>query len=77
MAGGVVGKTLTVIHNAVELIRKAGRSLNVTADGDVLYQPPVGFEYDIGAIPLDDAKSYALYASAKTIAVFQVESRLQ
>jgi DNA polymerase-3 subunit alpha len=67
-------KTLTVIHNAVELIRKAGRSLNVTADGDVLYQPPVGFEYDIGAIPLDDAKSYALYASAKTIAVFQVES---
>jgi DNA polymerase III subunit alpha len=67
-------KTLTVIQNAVELIRKAGRSLNVTADGDVLYQPPVGFEYDIGAIPLDDAKSYALYASAKTIAVFQVES---
>ncbi|MBQ2260696.1 MAG: DNA polymerase III subunit alpha [Loktanella sp.] len=67
-------KTLTVIQNAVELIRKAGRSLNVAADGDVLYQPPVGFEYDIGAIPLDDAKSYALYASAKTIAVFQVES---
>ncbi|WP_019954834.1 DNA polymerase III subunit alpha [Yoonia vestfoldensis] len=67
-------KTLTVIQNAVELIRKAGRSLNVTADGDVLYQPPVGFEYDIGAIPLDDPKSYALYASAKTIAVFQVES---
>ncbi len=67
-------KTLTVIQNAVELIRKAGRSLNVAADGDVLYQPPVGFEYDIGAIPLDDTKSYALYASAKTIAVFQVES---
>ncbi|MFN3663253.1 DNA polymerase III subunit alpha [Yoonia sp.] len=67
-------KTLTVIQNAVELIRKAGRSLNVAADGDVLYQPPVGFEYDIGAIPLDDPKSYALYASAKTTAVFQVES---
>jgi DNA polymerase-3 subunit alpha len=67
-------KTLTVIQNAVELIRKAGRSLNITADGDVLYQPPIGFEYDIGAIPLDDEKSYALYASAKTIAVFQVES---
>ena len=67
-------KTLTVIQNAVELIRKAGRSLNIAADGDVLYQPPVGFEYDIGAIPLDDAKSYALYASAKTVAVFQVES---
>jgi DNA polymerase-3 subunit alpha len=67
-------KTLTVIQNAVELIRKAGRPLNVAADGTELYQPPQGFEYDIGAIPLDDEKSYALYASAKTIAVFQVES---
>jgi DNA polymerase-3 subunit alpha len=67
-------KTLTVIQNAVELIRKSGRSLNISAEGDVLYQPPVGFEYDIGAIPLDDERAYALYASAKTIAVFQVES---
>ncbi|PUB18495.1 DNA polymerase III subunit alpha [Yoonia sediminilitoris] len=67
-------KTLTVIQNAVELIRKAGRPLNVAADGTELYQPPEGFEYDIGAIPLDDEKSYALYSSAKTVAVFQVES---
>ncbi|MFN3642543.1 MAG: DNA polymerase III subunit alpha [Gemmobacter sp.] len=29
---------------------------------------------DIGAIPLDDEKTYALYASARTVAVFQVES---
>ena len=29
---------------------------------------------DIGAIPLDDEKTYELYASAKTVAVFQVES---
>lgn len=29
---------------------------------------------DIGAIPLDDKKTYDLYASAKTVAVFQVES---
>ena len=29
---------------------------------------------DIGAIPLDDEASYQLYASAKTVAVFQVES---
>ncbi|MFU8779305.1 MAG: DNA polymerase III subunit alpha, partial [Roseovarius sp.] len=67
-------KTLTVIQNAVDMIRKAGRPLNVAADGTVLYQPPEGFEYDIGAIPLDDEKSYRLYASAKTVAVFQVES---
>ncbi len=67
-------KTLTVIENAVKLIRAAGRPLNMAADGTELYQPPEGFEYDIGAIPLDDEKSYALYASAKTIAVFQVES---
>ncbi|MFQ1702864.1 DNA polymerase III subunit alpha [Loktanella agnita] len=67
-------KTLTVIQNAVDLIRKTGRPLNVTADGNELYQPPEGFEYDIGAIPLDDEASYKLYASAKTVAVFQVES---
>ncbi len=33
-----------------------------------------GVEVDIGAIPLDDEKTYELYASAKTVAVFQVES---
>ncbi|MGJ8585263.1 MAG: DNA polymerase III subunit alpha [Marinosulfonomonas sp.] len=31
-------------------------------------------DIDIGAIPLDDEKTYDLYASAKTVAVFQVES---
>ncbi len=67
-------KTLTVIQNAVELIEKSGRPLNRAADGRELYQPPEGFEYDIGAIPLDDEASYALYSSAKTVAVFQVES---
>jgi DNA polymerase-3 subunit alpha len=33
-----------------------------------------GVEVDIGAIPLDDKKTYELYASARTVAVFQVES---
>ncbi|WP_343116674.1 DNA polymerase III subunit alpha [Ostreiculturibacter nitratireducens] len=33
-----------------------------------------GFEVDIGLIPLDDTKTYELYASARTVAVFQVES---
>ncbi len=33
-----------------------------------------GVDIDIGAIPLDDEKTYELYASAKTVAVFQVES---
>ncbi len=33
-----------------------------------------GIEVDIGHIPLDDEKTYQLYASAKTVAVFQVES---
>lgn len=33
-----------------------------------------GVEVDIGGIPLDDQKTYDLYASAKTVAVFQVES---
>jgi DNA polymerase-3 subunit alpha len=67
-------KTLTVIQNAVDLIQGQGRHLHVAADGRVLYQPPEGAVDDIGAIPLDDEATYRLYASAKTVAVFQVES---
>ena len=67
-------KTLTVIQNAVDLIVKSGRPLHVAADGTELFNPPEGAENDIGIIPLDDEKSYALYSGAKTVAVFQVES---
>ncbi|MEJ6399093.1 DNA polymerase III subunit alpha [Yoonia sp. 208BN28-4] len=67
-------KTLTVIQNAVDLIIKSGRHLHIAPDGTELYQPPEGTQDDIALIPLDDEKSYALYSSAKTIAVFQVES---
>ncbi len=49
-------KTLTVIQNALDLLKQRG------------------IDIDIGAIPLDDEKTYELYASAKTAAVFQVES---
>ncbi len=49
-------KTLTVIQNAVDLLKLRG------------------VEVDIGAIPLDDKATYDLYASAKTVGVFQVES---
>jgi DNA polymerase-3 subunit alpha len=67
-------KTLTVIQNAVDLIRGQGRHLHLSADGRTLYQPPAGAVDDIGAIPLDDTPTYELYAAAKTVAVFQVES---
>ena len=67
-------KTLTVIQNAVDLIKKSGRHLHIAADGTELYQPPDVAVDDIGAIPLDDEASYKLYAAAKTVAVFQVES---
>jgi len=33
-----------------------------------------GVEVDLSTLPLDDAKTYELYASARTVAVFQVES---
>ncbi len=49
-------KTLTVIQNAIELLKKRNIDL------------------DIDTIPLDDPATYELYASANTIAVFQVES---
>ncbi|PQO23034.1 DNA polymerase III subunit alpha [Rhodobacteraceae bacterium WD3A24] len=49
-------KTLTVIQNAVDLLKLRG------------------VDVDPSMIPLDDAKTYELYASARTVAVFQVES---
>ena len=49
-------KTLTVIQNALELLKLRG------------------VDIDISLIPLDDKPSYDLYAAAKTVAVFQVES---
>ncbi|MBE2275042.1 MAG: DNA polymerase III subunit alpha, partial [Rhodobacteraceae bacterium] len=67
-------KTLTVIENAIGLIRKGGRQLHVAADGRELYQPKPGAANDIGHIPLDDTATYDLYAAARTVAVFQVES---
>ncbi|WP_298837764.1 DNA polymerase III subunit alpha [uncultured Roseobacter sp.] len=67
-------KTLTVIQNAVDQIKASGRHLHITADGTELFEPPEGLIDDIATIPLDDEASYKLYASAKTVAVFQVES---
>jgi DNA polymerase-3 subunit alpha len=67
-------KTLTVVQNAIEQIHAGGRDLHVAADGSTIYQPVTGAENDIGQIPLDDPKTYALYAGARTVAVFQVES---
>ncbi|MDO5659066.1 MAG: DNA polymerase III subunit alpha [Paracoccus sp. (in: a-proteobacteria)] len=67
-------KTLTVIQNAVDLIRTAGRHLHIGPDGATLYTPPETAIDDIGAIPLDDKASYDLFAQARTVAVFQVES---
>ncbi|PTW49541.1 DNA polymerase III subunit alpha [Rhodovulum kholense] len=67
-------KTLTVIRNAIDLILGSGRPLHRAADGTELYQPAAGAENDIGHIPLDDPKTYELYATAHTVAVFQVES---
>lgn len=67
-------KTLTVIQNAVDLINGQGRPLHIAADGRQLYEPAPGTENQINLIPLDDKASYDLFASARTVAVFQVES---
>jgi DNA polymerase-3 subunit alpha len=67
-------KTLTVIQNAMDLIHGQGRDLHIGAGGARLYDPAEGAENQINAIPLDDAKTYDLYAKARTVAVFQVES---
>jgi DNA polymerase-3 subunit alpha len=57
-------KTLTVVANAVEHIKKR------SDDG------PLGpnRDFDIGTIPLDDARVYNLIATGETDGVFQLES---
>ena len=67
-------KTLTAIQNAIDLIIASGRSLHQSSDGRQLFQPIENVENQINTIPLDDKLTYDLYASAKTVAVFQVES---
>ncbi len=67
-------KTLTAIQNAIEIIIASGRSLHQAADGRQLFKPINNAENQINTIPLDDKSTYDLYASAKTVAVFQVES---
>ncbi len=54
-------RTLTIIDRAVRLINAR--------------LAPGGPPLDIRTLPLDDPKTYALYASGKTTAVFQMESR--
>ncbi len=53
-------RTLTIIDRAVRLINER--------------LPTGAAPVDIRNIPLDDARTYALYASGKTAAVFQMES---
>ncbi|HUF72460.1 MAG TPA: DNA polymerase III subunit alpha [Gammaproteobacteria bacterium] len=55
-------KTLTIIDKAVRAINR---------EREALGEPPV----DIGALPVDDEKTYALLRSCETTAVFQLESR--
>ncbi len=67
-------KTLTVIQNAIDLIHTSGRDLHIAPDGSQIYTPAEGAAGQINLIPLDDEPTYRLYASARTVAVFQVES---
>jgi DNA polymerase-3 subunit alpha len=54
-------RTLTIIDRAVALINHE--------------RPPGSAPLDIGTLPMDDVKTYALLKSCRTTAVFQLESR--
>jgi DNA polymerase-3 subunit alpha len=73
-------RTLTIIDWAVKAINKSRPQAAATSS----FSPPGGEEVpegrmrgalDISAIPLDDAKTYELFARGDTVAVFQFESR--
>ncbi|WP_316016087.1 DNA polymerase III subunit alpha [Roseobacter sp. HKCCA0434] len=72
-------KTLTVIQGALDLLKAQGKAMMAVPEGDSVVERArrAALEknpYDIAAIPIDDPASYDLYASAQTVAVFQVES---
>jgi DNA polymerase-3 subunit alpha len=50
------------------------RTLTVLANTAVLLKQSRGIEIDFDALPLDDAKTYALLSEARTFGVFQLES---
>jgi len=50
------------------------RTLTVLANTAKLLKESRGIEIDVDALPLDDAKTYASLAEAKTLGVFQLES---
>src|SRR5919198_1417731 len=50
------------------------RTLTVLANTAALIQQSRGLEIDFDALPLDDAKTYAMLTEAKTFGVFQLES---
>jgi DNA polymerase-3 subunit alpha len=54
-------RTLTVIDDAVKMIRK--------------FDPEKYGDFDIEAIPMDDEATYDLYGNGKTVGVFQFESK--
>jgi DNA polymerase-3 subunit alpha len=50
------------------------KTLTVIQEAVVNVRKSTGTEIDVLKLPMDDAKTYALYASGKTTAVFQMES---
>jgi DNA polymerase-3 subunit alpha len=50
------------------------RTLTVLANTVALLKESRGIEVDLDALPLDDAKTYALLSEARTFGVFQLES---
>src|SRR5262249_56701446 len=50
------------------------RTLTVLANTVALIQKSRGLTLDLDALPLDDAKTYALLTDARTFGVFQLES---
>ena len=62
-------KTLSVIGNILSEIEKSQKK-----EGDEKKGLVDGFKLDIDTIPLDDQKTYQLFADGKTLGVFQFES---
>src|SRR5206468_2732275 len=78
-----VGRVLGMTYAEVDRIEKLGllkmdflglRTLTVLANTAKLIKESRGIAIDFDALPLDDAKAYALLTEAKTFGVFQLES---
>ena len=67
-------RTLTVIHDAVELVNKRLKNMDPSSEAFKKAEALHGYPLDISKINMEDPQIYSLLSSGKTEGIFQLES---